>query len=162
MRKELKKIDLAEGSFIANGNKYTILSAIPLSRYREFKKLQARLVYGMDVKTLLSNCIKAFNYLNSPKPEPANAAIVIHNIMNGIKDMEDESREDPAIAICSLIIIRDGEDVGTFDKALSSEKISDWEKEGLDPNDFFQLALISMETFKETFALYMNQQAKSE
>jgi len=161
MRKELKKIDLKEGKFTANGHNYSILSAIPLSRYKAFKKLQIRLAFGMDTKTLLQNCKKAFAYLNSPKPEPANSAIIIHNIMNGIADIEDESREDPALMICALIIVREGEDEGSYDEKLCAEKIADWEKEGFGPDDFFQLALISMENFKETFDLYMNQTTAS-
>ena len=154
---ELKKINLTTGKFSANGQNYTILKNIPLSRYRQFKKLQPRLVYGMDTKTLMQNCVKAFGYLNSPKPEPANAAIIIHNIMNGIKDVDDDSREDAALLICALIIVRDGEDVGVYNEALSSEKIRDWEKEGYEPDGFFLLALTSINAFKETFDLFTAQ-----
>lgn len=155
----LKKIDLTTGKFTANGQNYTVLKNIPLSRYRQFKKLQPRLIYGMDTKTLFQNCLRSFNYLNSPKPEPANAAIILHNIMSGIKDVDDDSREDAALLICALIIVRDGEDIGVYNEALSSEKIRDWEKEGYEPDGFFLLALTSINAFKETFELFMSQQA---
>ncbi len=155
---ELKKIDLNTGKFVANGHNYTVLKSIPLSRYRQFKKLQPRLIYGMDTKTLFQNCLKSFNYLNSPKPEPANAAIILHNIMSGIKDVDDDSREDAALLICALIIVRDSEDIGIYDENLSSEKIRDWEKEGYEPDGFFLLALTSINAFKETFDLFIAQQ----
>jgi hypothetical protein len=159
---ELKQIDLKTGKFSANGHNYTILKQIPLSRYRQFKKLQPRLIYGMDAKTLMQNCLKSFNYLNSPKPEPANAAIILHNIMSGIKDVDDDSREDPALLICSLIIVRDGEDIGVYDEVLCAEKIRDWEKEGYEPDGFFLLALTSINAFKQTFDLFMSQVATTE
>lgn len=155
-----KKLDLNSGSFTANGSNYKIATEIPLSRYIEFKKLHPRLVYGMDHETLAKNLIKAFTFLNSPKPEPANAAIIIHNIISGIKDIDDPSREDPALMICALIIIKDGEDVGTYDKELCISKIRDWEKEGYEPDSFFELALISLKNFKKTFELFMSHQEK--
>ncbi len=156
---EPKKIDLTTGKFVANGHNYTVQTSIPLARYKQFKKLEQRLAYGMDIKTLMQNCIKGFNYCNSSKPEPANAAIIFHNIMNGFKDIEDEDREDPALLICALIITRDGEDLGSYDAVLCKEKIEDWMKDGYEVDGFFQLALISLTNFKQTFDLYTAQQA---
>ncbi len=112
----------------------------------------------MDTKTLFNNCKKGFEFCNKPLPEPANAGIIFYNIMKGIKDVDDDSREDPALMICTLIIAREGEDIGVYDEELSKMKIADWAIEGYEPNGFFQLALLSMDGFKETFNAYISQQ----
>lgn len=151
---KIKKLDLQKNSFIANNVNYTILEEIPLSRYRAFKKLSIKLLYGQDIETLIKNCIKAYNYLNQPKPEPLSAGMIIHNIATGLKDLEDESREDAALLICALIIVRDDENIGVYDEKLCREKIRDWELEGFGTNDFFELALTSLTSFKKVFMLF--------
>lgn len=153
-----KKIDLNTGTFMANGHKYIIQQSIPVSRYRQFKKLTLRLVYGMDIKTLLQNLSKSYNYCDSPTPKPVSAGMIIHNVINGLNDVADDTREDAALLICALIIFREGEDVGVYDEELCKEKIADWAKEGYEVNGFFQLALISIPAFKETFDLFISQQ----
>ncbi len=158
-KREVKKIDLKTGRFSTKDHNYTILDSFPISRYRAFRKLQPRLIFGLDAHSLFKNCERGFNYCNSTKPEPANAAIIFHNIMNGIKDVDDDSREDAALLICALIIVRDNEDIGSYDEKLSIEKIRDWEKEGFSIDDFFQLALISIPNFKKVFEQYTALQA---
>lgn len=152
----VKTLDLKSRTFTANGNKYTILDTMPLSRWRIFNKLQPRLTFGCDFKSLFENLNKAYRYLDTPKPQPASSAIVIHNIMNGLNDVADDSREEPALLICALFIVRDGEDVGAYDEAACIEKIRDWEKEGYDANGFFHLALISIPAFRTTFEEFIN------
>lgn len=160
---KLKEIDLSTGKFEANGQNYTILDRVPMSRYRLFKKESIKLVYGNDIETLMKNCAKGYAFCDSAQPKPASAGIIFHNIMNGLKDLEDESREDPALLICALIIVRDGEDVGSCDKELFKEKIRDWEKAGYEVDGFFALALTSLTNFKKVFQLFTAlQQAESQ
>lgn len=151
----MKKLDLSKKTFVANGNNYTIQESIPLSRYKQFQKLSVKLAYGMSIQEIIRNCTKAFGLLNNPKPEPVSAGIIIHNIINGAKDIEDDSRHDPALMICALIITRDGEDVGTYDEQLCIDKINDWAKEGYEPNGFFHLALVSSGVFKGMFGEFI-------
>lgn len=150
MKTELKTLDLKAENFTANGKNYRILTHIPLSRWQAFRKLQVRLVYGMDSKTLGDNLMKAYNFCNRSKPEPVSAGIILHNIMNGLKDLFEGERFDIALEICALIIMQEGEDIGTYDQKLDAEKIKDWEKEGFEPSGFFQLALNSIPAFKTT------------
>lgn len=144
----LKKLDLNNKTFKANGHNYTILESVPLSRYKQFQKLSVKLAYGMSIQEIIKNCIQGFKLLNQPKPEPVTAGMIFHNIANGAKDIEDDNRHDPALMICALIIVRDGEDIGTYDEQLCIDKISDWGKEGYEPNGFFHLALVSSGVFK--------------
>lgn len=156
----LKELDLKTDTFTANGRTYKILSRMPMSRYKQFRKLQHRLVYGVDVETMLKNLMKIYNYCNSPKPEPVSAGIVAHNMMNGINDVADDSREEAALLLCALIIVREDENVGEHDPKLDIEKIRDWEKEGFAVDGFFQLALISIPEFTKTWNLYTSLQEK--
>lgn len=151
----LKKLDLNQRAFEANGNKYTILESIPLSRYKQFQKLSVKLAYGMSIQEIIKNCVKGFQLLNQPKPEPVAAGIILHNIANGARDIEDEGRHDPALMICALIIVREGEDIGVYDEQLCIDKVNDWAKEGYEPNGFFHLALVSSGVFKGILGEYI-------
>jgi len=51
------------------------------------------------------------------------------------------SRYPAAYYICSLFIIKEGEDLGLWDFELANEKIDDWCKENYRAVDFFALAL---------------------
>lgn len=159
---ELKHIDLNTGKFEANGKNYTVLSTVPLSRYKQYKKLQIELTYGMDIETLMKNCLKGYNYCDQTNPKPTSAGIVFHNIMNGLKGLEDDSREDAAILICTLIIAEEGEDLGVYDPDLAKQKIHNWQKAGYSGDEFFQLALLSLTSFKRTFALFTSLSANDQ
>lgn len=155
---ELKTISLKTRVFEANGHKYRILEKIPLSRYRQYLKKQPRLAYGTDFDLMFKNLKKAYGYLNLPQPRPADAAVELRNIMDGILDVEDDSRVHPALAICATFIVREDEDLGKFDDELARQKINDWAEGGYDVDGFFQVALISMQGFRGTFAEFIKKQ----
>lgn len=158
---ELKTISIKDRKFEANGQEYRILDKIPLSRYREYRKIMPRLAYGVSFSTLFENCKKAYSYLNLPQPRPADAAVILHNIMNGVAEVEndpDGQKIEAALALCSLFIVRKDEDLGVFDPDLSAQKVDDWAKGGYDTDGFFQVALISIPGFRGTFAEFINKQ----
>jgi hypothetical protein len=160
MNKNLKTIDVTKKTFQANGHNYTILEGVPLSRNIMYEKLVARLTYGVDFHTLFQNIKQCYELQNSGK-RYADVCVMLHNIMSGIKDVAMEERGDPAMQICTLIIVRDDEDLGAYDPALAKEKISDWAKEGYEQDGFFQCALISVRGFRKTFQEFMNLQAEN-
>lgn len=153
---EVKTIDLFKvGSFEANGHKYTISKKISVKRWEQYEKLEPRLTYGVSFAEMFKQLKLAYEALNTKAGNIADAAVILHNLMNGIKSIEDENREHPALLMCALVINREGEDSGDFDEALNLEKIADWRKEGFDILPFFTFALFSIQGFKETYVQYI-------
>ncbi len=153
---EVKTIDLFKiGTFEANGNKYHVSKKISIPRWREYEKLEPRLTYGVDFESMFKQLRKAYDALNTKAGNIADAAVILHNLMSGIKDIESEQREHPALLKCALVINREGEDASAFDERLQKEKIEDWRKEGFDVLPFFTFALFSIQGFKETYVQYI-------
>lgn len=157
MDKQLKRLDYKQREFIANGNEYIILDSIPLARYIKYQKLIPKLTYGVSFVEIFNNLRKAYELLNTGKRQ-ADVAVILHNMMNGIKDIENESRHEAALQICALVIVRKGENIAEVNEQLFDEKINDWAEEGYEINGFFHLALLSIEGFRETFSEYILKQ----
>lgn len=154
----VKTLDMKENKFTANGQEYFISEKISVRRFREYEKLVPQLTFGIGFNEMYAALGKSYKALNEKRF--ADAAIITHNIMSGIKDADDEKRFHPALHMCALVINRKGEDTGKYDKALMEQKISDWEEEGLNMLDFFTLALTSINGFKETYILHIQKQAQ--
>lgn len=154
----VKSFDTKGNQFVANGHNYYISEKISVRRFREFEKLVPQLTFGVGFNEMYAALGKAYKALNDKRN--ADAAVIVHNIMSGIKDADDESRFHPALHTCALVINREGEDTGKYDKALQEEKIRDWEEEGLNMLDFFTLALTSINGFRETYLLHIQKQAQ--
>ena len=156
-----KEIDFSKGEFEANGVKYFIDYKLSIARNREFERLQARLGFGTDFKTLHDNIGKAINLINGGKQVEGHA--MLYNIYEMIAH-KLEDRYDPALLICALFINKEGEDLAKYDEKLDKAKIDDWEKEGLKMNDFFAFALNLLDGFiakwKELSQIGSNQKGK--
>jgi len=124
-------------TFHANGVKYIVRESLSIARFREFEKLQIDVGYGVGMDIMFNNILKAFNYLNVS--QPADAAVVLHNTMSGIKDNID-GRQNEVLAICALFICREEEDLTKYDEVLTAAKIKDWEQEGITMESFFSFA----------------------
>lgn len=154
---EVKTLDLFKiNSFEANGHKYHVSSGISLNRYREYEKLEPKLTFGLSFDDIYKSLNKLYDLLN--KQKFADCAIIAHNLMSGIKDIESEKREHPALLMAALVINRDGEDAGIYDEKLQLEKINDWRKEGFDVLPFFTFALSSIQGFAQEYKKYIDQE----
>jgi hypothetical protein len=91
--------------------------------------------YSATFVDIFKNIKKAWDHMNSLKL--GEAAVELHNIMMGIKSLEDKS--DPALRICALFIDEDGEDATVYDESVMREKIDCWSKE-CSVTPFFQEA----------------------
>ena len=144
----MKKLDLTNSHFQANGNKYTITQELSISRWREFEHLQALVGLGRSYQEIFDNLAKAYESLN--KSKIADASVTIHNLISGIKDKLDE-RHHPALKMCALWINKEGEDTAEYDNEKMDAKIKDWEIEGYNIEDFFLLAWNFVPGFIETY-----------
>lgn len=158
-KNEPKSIDLKERAFMANGNKYYIAEKISIDRWKEYEKLVPRLTYGVGFNEMQAALVKAYNALN--KQQFADASVIIHNIMNGIKDADNPERVPPGLMMCALVMNKEGEDVGKFDENIMLDKILDWRLEGLDILSFFGWALNCITGFRDTYLLYTQAQANN-
>lgn len=123
--------------FHANGTKYIVHKSLAITRFEQFEILQTQVGYGLDFRNMFDNLKSAYAYLN--EGQQADAAVVLYNMMNGIKNNLD-GRENEVLALCSLYIAREGEDLTTIDEALMRAKIADWREEGIAVESFFELA----------------------
>jgi len=154
---EVKKIDLSQGWFMANGKKYVISNSISVERYKEYEKLEPKLTYGVGFEELFRNVKKAYELVNQQKF--ADSAVVLHNIMSGIKEVEDSKRIHPALTMCSLVINVEGEESAIYSAEMVNNKVEDWTAEGLDMIDFFLLALKSIKGFRQTYLEFIQKES---
>lgn len=123
--------------FNANGKVYTIRTTLTIERFEEFEQLQGEVGFGVDFLNLFKSMRKGYDYLNDG--QPADAAVVMYNVMHGIKKHLDR-RVNEVLMLCTLFICREGEDVTRYDEALCFDKINDWKREGITMDNFFSLA----------------------
>lgn len=131
--KDVSQLD----EFNANGNRYIIRTSLTLNRFEQFEKLQVRVGYGVDFRQMFGQMRKAFDYLN--ESQPADASVILYNLMNGIKNNID-GRDNEVLDLCCLFICREGEDVAQYDPDLNKAKKQDWATEGIAMESFFTLA----------------------
>ncbi|MDB4433154.1 hypothetical protein N9166_00260 [bacterium] len=72
---------------------------------------------------------------------------LLRDCMNNLDSFKGEltSRYPAAYYICTLFIIREGEDLNSWNFEAADEKINDWVKENYRAVDFFGLALATSE-----------------
>jgi hypothetical protein len=92
---------------------------------------------GRTFEDVFREIRRAFDYLE--KPQVNMASVTLHNLLTSVKE-KLERRYHPALMICALFVNREDEDMGKLDEEFMKTKIEDWQKEGFDVKDFFQLA----------------------
>jgi len=136
-KKQVKRLDLSKNEFVANGKNYYIEQDITTERYRWFEKYSIELAYGADFETVHNNIGNIINMFNDRKDVEAKHGLF--NIYTSLKNrMED--RTDRALKLCSIFIMKEGDDPAIFDEKIARENINDWIKEGYAMQDFFTLA----------------------
>lgn len=131
----LKIINFDKKHFECDGRKFYVQSTISFARYKELQKISLEFGYSATFVDIFKRINEAWDYLNATKL--GEAAVVLHNIMYGIKKLED--KEDAALRLCALFIDQEGEDPTVYDEGKMREKIDCWSKE-LDVSPFFHLA----------------------
>ncbi len=136
--------------FVANGHEYVIMDYITIGREAEMKNIVSKMAFSLDFKGLFSKIKEIYSYSTSgesPINQLHKVSVVSLNLMDAITYIENNKRE-PYIELCALFINRVGEDHSTITKQQIDEKINDWIIEGFDPNDFFLLAINSVNDLK--------------
>jgi len=148
---EVKHLDQTKSYFEANGVKYHITNNLCIERWRHFEDLQALVGFGRSFEDLFTAFKDIWSALDEKGgAKVASASIICHNAMTGIKT-KLEQRHHPALMICALFINGEGEDEKVYDEEVMANKVQNWQTEGYDINDFFQLAWSLVPSFIETY-----------
>lgn len=135
VQNELKTVDFSKKYFECQGRKFYLKDTLSFNRYKELQKLVIEFGYSATFIDLFKNIKTAWDHMNALKF--GDAAVTLHNIMIGIKNLED--KDDAALRMCALFINEEGEDGTVYDEGKMKEKIDCWAKEcAVTP--FFRLA----------------------
>jgi hypothetical protein len=134
---ELKKLPFDKGEFTANGIKYTVKNTLTLARFVEFEKLQNHYGFGLSFSDMYKRLGEIETLFNGGKSVEAFANF--YNLKEGIA-YRLEDRTHPVLLLCSLFLVTEDEDLTQWNEGEQKIKIDNWNKEGYDTNDFFQLA----------------------
>ena len=134
---ELKRLPFDKGEFTAAGVVYKIKNTLTLARFVEFEKLQNHFGFGLTFSAIVGKLNDSIDYAN--KGKGVEAWNIIFNLKEGIA-YRLEDRTHPVLLLASLFIVTEDEDLTTWNEAEQKVKIDNWNKEGYDVNDFFQLA----------------------
>ena len=124
-----------EKHFECGGKKFYLRDSLSFNRYRELQTMIIEFSFSATFVDLFKNVNAAWDFMNSLKF--GEAAIVLHNIMMGVKSLE--TKYDVAFRMCALFIDQEGEDPTKYDESQMKEKIDCWAEE-LDVSPFFHLA----------------------
>jgi|GEM_PF-2171768 len=143
-------------TFEANEITYTIRTAdegVSISRFNEYQRMSAMLGFGATFQKLYENITKSIKLANGVvSSENTFTDLVLHlDAMRQSILEASEDRNSLALYICTLFIVREGEDLTTWSMEEARDKIDDWNREGYSAEDFFLLALGSVAGFKNEY-----------
>lgn len=137
--------------FEANGNKYVIWDwrdGLPVDRWHVYQLMSIQLGYGASLNQIHENIEKADKMLNDIlRGDNSKSAIDVVYHLRGINKgiiNEATARHPLALKQCTIFILREDEDIHTWDETTANAKMDDWAKEGFATDDFFRLAKTSL------------------
>ena len=153
----LREIDFKEKQFECGGRTFYVQDSLSFNRYRELQRLSIEFGFSTTFVDLFKNIKTAWDFTNALKF--GDAAVTLHNIMMGIKTLED--KDDAALRMCALFIDEEGEDPTVYDEGKMREKIDCWNKE-CSVTPFFQLATNTVPSWTKAFRLVSQSGLKGE
>jgi hypothetical protein len=142
-----KKLDLNATEFETSAHKYSFKTWLTFDEWREFENYEFQTGTGATFDSVFRGLKSTYDSMNEKKF--ADTAVHIHNLIVGIKE-KMEKRWHPALILCTLFIIRDGDDDRVWSEKLALEYIEDWKKE-YEVSGFFTLAVGLVRGFSEAY-----------
>ena len=140
---ELKRIQVTDNSFTANGRKYLIqYDQISVGRYMIYEKKSVELGFGVsyfDIFDTIKQIEQSLTSGNDVMKGIDKAVVLARNQMAAIAEQGNEAIPRQLV-YCTLFCNREDEDLTSWNMNLALDKIEDWKKEGIVASDFFQLA----------------------
>jgi len=160
---ELKSIRNEDGSFVryftANGRRYTIRKPEEgVGIFRHTKMNQMAAVTGMgatfaDLYRNLKQAVDLANTLVTKTPQFTQLAVLLDNMLRGVFE-GSKMRYTFALQYCTFFIVWHDEDLTQYDEEEQQKKIDDWNKEGLNEQDFLALGLSMVEGYTAAYLEY--------
>ena len=129
-------------SFNASGSVYNVTSSLPIRRYEIFEQQQIKVAYKMSIPKMFDQLRKIYDLNEQGKTN--EIAVIVHNLLTAVKDIGNE--HNPLLVICTLYIVKEGEDLSDWSQELCDAKIEDWKNAGISMESFFSLALVTIST----------------
>lgn len=143
----LKSVPIAEGVFMANGKKYIIEAGFSVQRWGVYQKLQLEAGFGVTFEEMLKAWEKVNGYAN--RLAFTDIAVLAYNMVNGVRKIAE--REPVLLKMCALFINTENEDRRTINEDQITAKINDWQAECYNVNDFFTLALNTIQGYVKNY-----------
>ena len=132
----MTQIPLDANSFEANGHKYLIHPSLSVARFEIFEQQQIWVEYGSSASAFRQEAVQVYELLN--KGKFADASVAQRNLIDGVARVA-EKRAHPVLLMCTLFVVREGEDTAQWSETDAAEKIADWRKAGIESAFFFHL-----------------------
>lgn len=149
LKGKVVELDPNEKAFTANGKRYRVASSLSVDRYEAYELLQVEIGFARTFQQFHEQAQQAYDLCNkipSGQPVFADLAITLRDMVTGATMVG--TKQTPAVLkLCSLFIIREGEDQRYIDEQTMADKIDDWRIEGISMTYFFQFALHSIPGF---------------
>lgn len=148
-------------SFVANGNKYTILSPeedLPPFRFTQYQKFTSLVGFDLDFNNLFNQINEIQDIVLGDEQSTLikkKVLLQVQAILEGMKSTSKQ-RYTTIFYICSLFIIKEGEDMAKFAMKEAEGKIDDWNKALIPANDFLELALTGVQGFIDAYRKVIN------
>lgn len=139
-----KRVDFDAEVIPANGKEYRFSRDLTIARFKELEQLEIEFYYGFDMHGMFKRLKDVYADLN--KSKPADAAIKLYRVMEGVADRVDK-REPVALRIAALFLVTADEDLTKWDEEIAKQKIKDWQEEGYLIDDFFTLVANALPGF---------------
>jgi len=142
-----KRIDMTKPSFVANGKEYFITSHLTVARFCEFQILEKEVGFSMNFDKVFQEINEITELMNETKF--VECAVRLDNLRRGVAKLKD--KEPSVLKLCTLFVNTENEDPSTWNNDVMTVKIEDWKAEGIDVQDFFTLALNSVNGFIDIY-----------
>jgi len=142
--------------FTANGNEYLILNPsepMGIERWALLEKFGIIAGTGRNFAELVDVLRRTKKLLASGGDVVENnvqAILLLNSLELGIVET-NQGRHPKNMFLCTLFIIRDGEDLSTWSETTASEKIEDWTAENISEHDFFLLSRLGIAGFNDAY-----------
>jgi hypothetical protein len=148
-KKNTTRIDFNTGKFTANGTKYHIVQDLPVGRDLKYQLLVPKLAFGVDFAGIFATMTQIYKHATEwemPGRALHEIATLARNYQEAVKRAgEDKQRVPVYYELCALFINAEGENPAEIDENTVNAKIQDWIKEGIPRDDFFTLAIASIQ-----------------
>ena len=151
--------------FKTEAHTYQIIGdmGIGFERYTLFQKLSLKRGFGRDFAQIYEALEKIKLGIAGETTVArlrADSIVSITALQDSVADFGNE-QFDAALWLCTLFVLREGEDVASYSEAVAEEKIKDWAAYGYSELDFFFLSGNMVPNYGNLFKQAISQNEKA-